>query len=80
MWASGHRNLPWLNCDWEDAESTESYMTALTMFAQSEPVNKLWELDVLGIQDPQCKKSNEERDRSVRAYFLNTASERGGPV
>jgi hypothetical protein len=36
-------------------------MTALTMFAQSEPMNKLWELDVLRIQDPQSKKSKEER-------------------
>jgi hypothetical protein len=42
------------------------------MFAQSEPVNKLLELDVLGIQDPQCKESKEERERAVRAYFLNT--------
>ena len=49
-----------------------SSMTAVTLFAQSEPVNKLWELDVLGSQDPQSKTSKEERERSVRAYFLNT--------
>jgi len=46
-------------------------MIALSLFAQSEPVNKLWELDVLGIQDPQSKRNKEERERSVRAYFLN---------
>jgi len=47
-------------------------MTALTLFAQSEPVNKLWELDVLGIQDPQSKRSIEEREITVRVSFLNT--------
>jgi hypothetical protein len=40
-----------------------SSTTALTMFAQSEPVNKLWELDVLRIQDPLSNKSKEERER-----------------
>ena len=40
-----------------------SSMTALTLFAQNEPVNKLWELDDVGIQDPQSKKSKEERER-----------------
>jgi hypothetical protein len=49
-----------------------SSMTTLTMFAQSEPVNKLWELDILGIQDPQHKKSKEERAMAVQTYFLDT--------
>ena len=49
-----------------------SSLTALTMFAQSEPVNKLWELDVLGIHDPQCKKGKEERERAEQTYFLDT--------
>ena len=38
------------------------------MFVHSEAVSKLWELDVLGIQDPSRRKSNEE----VQAYFLYT--------
>jgi hypothetical protein len=49
-----------------------SSMTALTMFAQSESMNKLWELDVLRIQDPQHKKSKEEREMAVQTYFLDT--------
>jgi hypothetical protein len=44
-----------------------SSMTALTMFAQREPVNKLWELDLLGIQIPQCKKSKQEISASVHS-------------
>jgi hypothetical protein len=47
-------------------------MTALTIFAQSDPVNKLWELDVLGIQDPQHKKRKEEREMAVQTYFHDT--------
>jgi len=36
-----------------------SSMTVLSMFIHSETVSKLWELDVLGIQDPSRKKINE---------------------
>jgi hypothetical protein len=49
-----------------------SSMTALTMFAQSEPVNKLWELHVLGVQDPQHKKSKEEMEKAGQTYVLDT--------
>jgi len=59
MCASGHRNVPRLDRDWEEAESTVSSVRALAMFAKSEPVNKLWELDVLGIQYTQCKKARK---------------------
>jgi hypothetical protein len=64
--------LGWVVTGKMQSRQKVSSMMALTMFAQSEPVNKLWELDVLGIQDPQCKKSKEERERAVRTYFLDT--------
>jgi len=47
-------------------------MTVLSMFIHSETVSKLWELDVLGIQDPSRRKSNEEAEMAVQAYFLDT--------
>jgi hypothetical protein len=44
-----------MDSDRKDAELHQGYFhDALTMFAQSEAVSKLWELDLLGIQDPQC--------------------------
>ena len=46
-------------------------MTALSMFVHSEAVSKLWELDVLGIQDPSRRRSNEEAEMAVQAYFLD---------
>jgi hypothetical protein len=64
--------LGWVVTGKMQSRQKVSSMTALTMFTQSEPVNKLWELDVLGIQDPQCKKSKEEREMAVRTYFLDT--------
>jgi len=64
--------LGWIVTGKMHSRQKVSSMTALTMFAQSEPVNKLWESDVLGIQDPQRKRSKEERERAVRVYFLNT--------
>jgi len=48
-----------------------SSMTAFAMFAQSEVVSKLWELGVLGIQDPNCEKNNEEMEMTVPGYLLN---------
>jgi len=64
--------LGWIVTGKMRSRQTVSSMRTLTMFVKSEPVNNLWELDVLGIQDTQCKKSKEERVRSVPAYFLNT--------
>ena len=49
--------LGWLVTGKMRSPQKVSSMTAVTMFAHSEPANKLWKLDVLGIQDPQCKKS-----------------------
>jgi len=49
-----------------------SSMTVLSMFVHSETVSKLWELDVLGIQEHIRRKSNEEAEMAVQAYFLNT--------
>jgi len=46
-------------------------MTALSMFVHSEAVSKLWELDVLGIQDPN-QRSIEEAEMAVQAYFRDT--------
>ena len=46
-------------------------MTALSMFVHSEAMSNLWELDVLGIQDPGGR-SNEETEMAVQAYFLDT--------
>jgi len=46
-------------------------MTALPMFVHSEAVSKLWELDVLGIQDPR-RRSYEEAEMAVEAYFRDT--------
>jgi hypothetical protein len=46
-------------------------MTALSMFVHSETVSKLWELDVLGIQEPS-RRSSEEAEMAVQAYFLDT--------
>jgi hypothetical protein len=42
------------------------------MFVHSEAVSKLWELDVLGIQDPSRRRSNEEAEMAAQAYFLHT--------
>jgi len=47
-------------------------MTALSMFVHSEAVSKLWELDVLGIQDPSRRRRNEEAEMAVQAYFIDT--------
>jgi len=47
-------------------------MTVLSMLVDSETVSKLWELDVLGIQGPSRRKSNEEVDIAVQAYFLDS--------
>jgi hypothetical protein len=49
--------LGWIVTGKMRSRQKDSSMTALTLFAQTEPVNKLWELDVLGIQDPQSKRS-----------------------
>jgi hypothetical protein len=64
--------LGWFMTGKMQSRQKVSSMTALTMFAQSEPVHKLWELDVLRIQKPQRKKSKEEREKAVRNYFLDT--------
>lgn len=53
-------------------------MTALTMFAQSEAASNLLELDVIGIQDSHCKKSSDETEMTVRAYFLDTVQVQNG--
>jgi hypothetical protein len=49
-----------------------SSMMVLPMFVHSEAVSKLWELDVPGIQDPSRRRSNEEAEMAVQAYFLDT--------
>jgi len=49
-----------------------SSMTELSMFIHSETLSKLWELYVLGIQDPSRRKSNEEGEMAVQEYFLDT--------
>jgi hypothetical protein len=49
-----------------------SSMTVLSMFVHSVTMSKLWELDVLGIQDPSRRKSNEEAGMVVQANFLDT--------
>jgi len=49
-----------------------SSMTALSMFVHSKAVSGLWELDVLGIQDPSRRRSNEEAEMAVQAYFPDT--------
>jgi len=46
-------------------------MTALSLFVYSEAGSKLWELDVLGIQDPS-RRSNEGAEMAVQAYFRDT--------
>jgi hypothetical protein len=46
-------------------------MTVLSMFVHSKAVSKLWELDVVGIQDPS-RRSNEEAEMAVQAYFHDT--------
>jgi hypothetical protein len=46
-------------------------MTALSVFVHSEAASKLWELDVLGIQD-HSRRSNEEVEMAIQAYFLDT--------
>lgn len=47
-------------------------MTALSMFAHTESVSKLWELDAIGIQDPGERKNKEEREQATQTYFLDT--------
>jgi hypothetical protein len=47
-------------------------MMVLSMFVHSETVSKLWEVDVLGIQDPSWRRSSEEAEMAVQAYFLDT--------
>jgi hypothetical protein len=47
-------------------------MTVFSMFVHSEAVSRLWELDVLGIQDPSRRRSKEEAEMAVQAYFLDT--------
>jgi len=42
------------------------------MFVHSETVSKLWELDVLRIQDLSRRKSKEEAEMAVQAYFPDT--------
>ena len=49
-----------------------SSMTALSMFVHSEAVSKLWESDVLGIQDHSRRRSKEGAEMAVQAYFLDT--------
>ena len=49
-----------------------SSMTVLSMFAHCETVSQLWELDVLGIQDPGRRKDNSEAEGTVKAFFLDT--------
>ena len=46
-------------------------MTALSMFVHSKAMSKLWELYVLGIQDPG-RRSNEQTEMAVEAYFLDS--------
>jgi hypothetical protein len=53
-------------------------MTALSMFVHSEAVSKLRELDVLGIQDPSRRRSNEEAEMAVQAYFRDTVKVNDG--
>jgi len=55
-----------------------SSMTVLSMFVHSEAVSGLWELDVLGIQDPSRRRSNEEAEMEVQAYFPDTVEVNDG--
>jgi hypothetical protein len=52
-------------------------MTVLSMFVHSEAVSKLWELDVIGIEDPS-RMSNEKAEMAVQAYFLDTVKVNDG--
>jgi hypothetical protein len=52
--------------------TTASSMMALSMFVHSEAVSKLWELVALGIQDLSRRRSNEEAEMAVQAYFRDT--------
>jgi hypothetical protein len=49
-----------------------SSTAALSMFVRTEAVSKLWELDVLGIQDPSRRRCTKETEMTVQAYFLDT--------
>jgi hypothetical protein len=65
-------HLGWI-VTWKIQSCTKaSSVMALSMFDHSKAVSKLWELDVLGIQDPSRRRSSEEAEMAVQAYFLDT--------
>ncbi|KAF6214040.1 hypothetical protein GE061_011770 [Apolygus lucorum] len=55
-------------------EEPSSTMIETTMFSMdnTESVCNLWELDVLGIQDPLQKKTKEKRAEETHKFFLDT--------
>ncbi|KAF6197510.1 hypothetical protein GE061_008474 [Apolygus lucorum] len=55
-------------------EEPSNTMIETTMFsmANTESVCNLWELDVLGIQDPLQKKTKEKRAEETHKFFLDT--------
>ena len=53
--------LGWIVTGKMQSCSKASSVTVLSMFVHSETVSRLWELDVLGIQDPSRRKSNERQ-------------------
>ena len=47
-------------------------MTVTSMFLQEADISSLWRLDVLGINDPDQKKSITQKDNEVKQKFLET--------
>lgn len=55
-----------------DSKRTDAALTVTSMFSMDARVADLWELDILGILDPACKKTREERDKETKDNFLRT--------
>ena len=52
--------------------SRAAAMTVTNMFVRDSSVTDLWNLDVLGIEDPVQVKSKEELELAVKEHFLHT--------
>lgn len=55
-----------------DSKRTDAALTVTSMYSMDARVADLWELDNLGILDPACKKTREERDKETKDNFLRT--------
>ncbi|KFD64291.1 hypothetical protein M514_10104, partial [Trichuris suis] len=56
--------------------SGSSAMPVTAMFVQDADVQSLWQLDVVGIEDPGMVKTKREMKEATRAHFLQTVTVR----